>query len=119
MDYAAAVKRIIEADNLARRQAAEAKERVRRLLGEQLEADKEKLKREYEQRVARRLEKIRAVEEAAASEERRQLEETHRQNMEKLESCYAQNRDAWIQRLFEYVTGDVSLPESMTNEGRT
>lgn len=115
MDYAAAVKRIIEADNLARRQAAEAKERVRRQLGEQLEADKENLKKEYEQRMAKRLEKIRAVEEAAALEERRQLEESHRQSMAKLESYYAQNREAWVQRLFEYVTGDVALPDNTEN----
>lgn len=115
MDYAVAVKKIIAAENEAQRQAAEAKERVRRLLGEQLEADKAKLKKEYEARVAVRLQKLKAFEEAVALEERKQIEQDHDQCIAALEANYAANRNAWVQRLFAYIIGEPLSPNDDFN----
>jgi len=93
---------IIETEQQAQMLAAEAKEKKLHLR-EELRADAENLRKKYLQMADARIAEVRGQENLFTDGKILEANETHRLEMSLLERLYAENRDAWIDKLYGLV----------------
>lgn len=93
---------IIETEREAQTLAAEAKEKKLRLR-EELRAGAETLRKKYLDMADTRIAEVRTQENAFTDGKIREANETHSVEMESLERLYAENRDAWVDKIYALV----------------
>ena len=104
MEHVDVILKIIEAEKDAQRAANEAMEEKRQL-HQKLAEEKAELHEQFMERAKRRIGIVRQHEQEEADEQIARLDAELTQNRAALQRRFAENRDAWADELFAYVTG--------------
>ena len=98
------IQKIIEIDKNAQKMTEEA--RQSRLEAEKaVHAEMDKLRSEYLERAHARIRKTQATEEAFQMEALKEIERKHNVTADSLRGMYEQNREKWVDQLFNRVIG--------------
>ena len=104
MEYLDFVNKIIVAEQTAKKIAREAQEQER-ALDTDLEREIARLREGYMERARRRVADVERVEAVATKEGLRQWDEKLAEAMSAVERAYAQNREDWIEAIFQRIVG--------------
>ncbi|MDR0292631.1 MAG: hypothetical protein LBH95_00565 [Oscillospiraceae bacterium] len=102
MKHTDLISNIIEAEHQAQALAAEAKEKKLNLR-EDLRANAENVRRDYFAQAEQRVGAVKATENEHTDNAIREINERHRADMDAMEKLYAENRAAWIEKIYAMV----------------